>query len=278
MGRLGEAILTRLSRDPDEDVYRSERYVAEHADPALFLDTLTGLLPGITEAMPGSTALSVGCSEGMEVLAMSMLGATEAHGIDIHVPWSKHRALAEAHPDHPMHLEVMDATAMDFDDDAFDVVLTCRSFEHFRDPYAVLMEMKRVVRPGGRIFVTSSVWSCPWGAHMGHFTRVPWVQFLFREETVLAVRNRYHEHQAASYAECGVNDVGVASFQAMVERSGLRVRDLYLRPVKGLGLLTRIPWVREFFTNLIAAELVAPRAARTRPSRVASGGAAAPVA
>lgn len=255
MSRIGEAVLRMLSRDPEAGDYLSARYEEEHLEPSLFLETLTGLLPNVTDVMQGARALSVGCSEGMEVLAMSMLGASEAHGIDVRVPWERHRALARAYPGHPMHLEVMDGAAMGYRDDSFDVVLTCRSFEHFADPYAVLLEMKRIVRPGGHVFITSSVWSCPWGAHMSYFTKVPWVQFLFSEETIMAVRSDYRDDGAKCYAECGINDVGIRSFRRMVRRSGMEVRDFYLRPVKGLTTLARIPLVNEFFTNLIAAEL-----------------------
>ncbi|MGJ5813311.1 class I SAM-dependent methyltransferase [Paludibaculum fermentans] len=46
-----------------------------------------------------------------------------------------------------------DATALPFPDGSFDLVVTRYSFHHLMDPAAVLREMIRVCRPGGRIVV-----------------------------------------------------------------------------------------------------------------------------
>ncbi|HEX4178715.1 MAG TPA: class I SAM-dependent methyltransferase [Rhizomicrobium sp.] len=46
-----------------------------------------------------------------------------------------------------------DETKLPFPDQSFDVVLTRYSFHHMPEPIAALREMKRVVRPAGRIIV-----------------------------------------------------------------------------------------------------------------------------
>jgi phosphatidylethanolamine/phosphatidyl-N-methylethanolamine N-methyltransferase len=50
-------------------------------------------------------------------------------------------------------LRVMDATAMDFPDDAFDKALATYTISAVPDPVAVLREMRRVVRPGGLLVI-----------------------------------------------------------------------------------------------------------------------------
>lgn len=48
----------------------------------------------------------------------------------------------------------MDATAMDFQSRKFDGVFVCWVLEHIPDPRRVLTEVRRVLRPGGRVYCT----------------------------------------------------------------------------------------------------------------------------
>jgi phosphatidylethanolamine/phosphatidyl-N-methylethanolamine N-methyltransferase len=50
-------------------------------------------------------------------------------------------------------LKVMDATAMDFADDAFDKAVATYTISAVPDPVAVLREMRRVVKPEGNIVI-----------------------------------------------------------------------------------------------------------------------------
>lgn len=51
-----------------------------------------------------------------------------------------------------------DATALPFDDDAFDVVITSEVLEHVQDDVAAIAEMVRVLRPGGTFAATVPAW------------------------------------------------------------------------------------------------------------------------
>ena len=46
-----------------------------------------------------------------------------------------------------------DPVALPYDDDAFDAVLSCGVLEHVSDPDGSLEELRRVLRPGGRLYV-----------------------------------------------------------------------------------------------------------------------------
>jgi phosphatidylethanolamine/phosphatidyl-N-methylethanolamine N-methyltransferase len=50
-------------------------------------------------------------------------------------------------------LKVMDATSMDFEDNAFDKAVATYTISAVPDPVAVLREMRRVVKPGGIIVI-----------------------------------------------------------------------------------------------------------------------------
>jgi ubiquinone/menaquinone biosynthesis C-methylase UbiE len=48
-----------------------------------------------------------------------------------------------------------DAQAMPFEDNFFDLVVSCETIEHVPDPCAAVREMYRVAKPGGSLFLTT---------------------------------------------------------------------------------------------------------------------------
>lgn len=48
----------------------------------------------------------------------------------------------------------MDATELDFEDHLFDGAFVCWLLEHVPEPHKILGELRRVLRPGGRVYVT----------------------------------------------------------------------------------------------------------------------------
>jgi ubiquinone/menaquinone biosynthesis C-methylase UbiE len=257
MSKFGETLLGHLSLSPGAPEYLNDTYEDRHADIHVNVSDFRRTFPGIGRLVAGKHVLDIGCSEGIETFALCKLGAASAHGIDIRIPQDRHLRTVETYRNYDARFSVMDAASMSFPDATFDVAVTCGSFEHFNDPFAVLRECRRVVKPGGRILLTSGVWAHPWGAHMNFFTRVPWVQYLFSERTIMAVRKRFRSDGAERFHEVegGLNKVGIRAFEQMVETLDLQADYLKLQPIKGLTALTRIPYVNELFTNLIIAVL-----------------------
>lgn len=56
-------------------------------------------------------------------------------------------------------------TALPFGDGAFDIAYSSNVLEHVRDPWAMADEMVRVVRPGGLVVISYTLWFGPWGGH-----------------------------------------------------------------------------------------------------------------
>jgi ubiquinone/menaquinone biosynthesis C-methylase UbiE len=111
----------------------------------------------------GPDVLDVGCSQGIA----SILLAREGHrvvGID-----REHEAIRaarerldqeEAPVRERVEFKVGEGRAVGFPDDSFDAVLLGEVLEHQLDPGKLLDEARRVLRPGGRIVLTT-----PYGIH-----------------------------------------------------------------------------------------------------------------
>jgi len=261
MSRFTEFILSRLSRDPGAEDYLVDHYEEKHRSLEAAIAQFDGLFPDFKEDILDKRILDVGCSEGLEAIAFVNMGAREVVGIDIRTDEQIFKKLvAELAPSSNVTCIVMNAERTSFPDCSFDRVVTVSSFEHFQNPQAILAETRRLLKPGGKVYITSGVWSSPYGAHMHFFTKIPWVQFFFSEETIMKVRRLYRRDGARRFKEVegGLNDIGVAKFKDVVRDSGLLIEFLYLNPVKNLKILTKIPYINEFFTNMIHATLRKP--------------------
>ena len=104
---------------------------------------------------PGAAVLEVGCGTGVVVRDVAaMVGARgRVVGVDrSHTTVAAARRLARGHPLRSrMTLRVADAEHLPFSAGGFDVALAITVLLHVSDPGAVLAEMVRAVRGGGRI-------------------------------------------------------------------------------------------------------------------------------
>lgn len=58
----------------------------------------------------------------------------------------------------PCELRLGDATALPFADASFDAVTSCQVYEYVPDIERALAEVRRVLRPGGRVFILDTDW------------------------------------------------------------------------------------------------------------------------
>lgn len=108
---------------------------------------------------PGQAVVDVGCGGGHLVreFGLSVGGGGRAVGIDVSV--EQIEAARSLCSDLPMtELEVGDAANMALDDNAFDSAASVQTLEYIPDPDAVLNEVHRVLRRGGKAAFVSVCW------------------------------------------------------------------------------------------------------------------------
>jgi ubiquinone/menaquinone biosynthesis C-methylase UbiE len=121
---------------------------------------------------PGMTALDVGCGPGSITRGLAeRLSPGEVVGLDLAAS-----ALAEAQRDASerglRNLRYVQGSVYElpFADGSFDVVYAHQVLQHLREPGAALLEMLRVLRPGGIVAVREVDWGTA-----AHWPNEPWI-------------------------------------------------------------------------------------------------------
>ncbi len=103
----------------------------------------------------GKTCLDAGCGGGRFVLAIAKLGAKKVHGIDIAKGALK---LAKERCDergvYNVKFEHASVVDIPFPDNYFDYVLSSGVILLADNPYGAFLELKRVLKPGGKLFLS----------------------------------------------------------------------------------------------------------------------------
>jgi len=123
---------------------------------------------------PGMSLLDVGCGPGtITVDLAARVAPGTATGVD-REPTVIAEATRElgARPRANVRFTTADAYSLGFADQSFDVVHAHQVLQHLADPVAALVEMRRVLRPGGILAVRDSDY--------GGFVCAPWDRLLDR--------------------------------------------------------------------------------------------------
>jgi len=135
--------------------------------------------------------LDVGCGDGIIDLAVFLRCQPELLvGID---PFKGFERLSEIVTSNHVPAEALDDTRLQFKaadgneipyaDDYFDVVLSWGSLEHIAGGYKnTLLEIQRVLKPGGLFFVHPGLFYGPVGNHLGEFFDDPFIHLKMPEE------------------------------------------------------------------------------------------------
>ncbi len=136
-------------------------YRRHREDPEAFYRTLADAAATTIDegfGLAGRHVLDLGCGPGWYLDAMRRKGA-DVVGID-----GDYSELIDR-TDSSTGVAVGDGTCLPFPDACFDGVVCSNMLEHTPAPDAVLIEVARIVRPGGWAYVSWTPWYSPWGGH-----------------------------------------------------------------------------------------------------------------
>jgi SAM-dependent methyltransferase len=249
---IGERILLLLSRKPGTRDYPggTEKTNLDNA-----LEFLCKTVPRFMDLFQGKAVLDFGCGYGFQAIAMVQRGARYVVGVDIvHAQKAADNARAHGCADRTRVYERLPAELRG----TFEMVLSCRSFEHFSDPAAALSEMREAAAPGGLVVISfAEPWWSPTGSHMNFFTRVPWANVWFSQKTLMAVRARFRNDGATRFEEVlgGLNKMTLTKLERLLAASGMREEFRRYYATKRLPFVHRVPFVREFLVSALAVVL-----------------------
>ena len=110
---------------------------------------------------PGDRILDLGCGEGRHVHGLYLLGGLHITGVDLDQASLDQAELGMQMLNKPepdlggsVTFETGDATALRFEDDTFDAVICSEVLEHLPDYDAALQEMRRVLKPSGKLCIS----------------------------------------------------------------------------------------------------------------------------
>jgi SAM-dependent methyltransferase len=250
---IGERLLLLFSRPPDSQDYLS----ASPGSPGLdALQLLERVIPNFEDRIRGKRVVDFGCGAGNQCIALASRYGCTVVGVDSNrASLQAAEASARAQGISSGQLSFVEGISPSMSGQ-FDFVISQNSFEHFADPAATLDEMASLLSQTGELLISfGPPWFAPYGSHMHFFCKLPWVNLLFPEKTVMNVRRRFRNDGARTYeeVESGLNRMTVRKFEAIALHSGLNITYRDYECVKGIRLFARIPLLRELFINHITA-------------------------
>jgi ubiquinone/menaquinone biosynthesis C-methylase UbiE len=264
-GRLGFWVLKSLAKSPVKETPGPESLKEDVTSGSAKLEQYFG--PDIWTRFADSVVLDFGCGEGKEAIAAALHGAKRVYGIDIRdisLEIAQESSREHGVQDKCVFLNGISQNSRVREiSGKLEFAYSLDSFEHFSEPQQILDQLYSLLAPGGELYVSfGPPWKHPFGCHMFFFNSLPWMHFIFREETIMAVRAGYRQDGAKRFGEVegGLNQMTVGRFIRLAENSKFQIETLRLIPIKGLTWLVQNRSIREYFTSVVQCVLKKPRA------------------
>jgi ubiquinone/menaquinone biosynthesis C-methylase UbiE len=250
---ISERVLLALSRSPKNDDYQMQDSAIDNA-----LNVLHRQYPNLSTLVSGKRIIDFGCGTGCQSIALVKKFNCSVIGIDTNKKILEKASInAKNHNISSQRLSFVRNISPDMLNN-FDIAISHNSFEHFEHPEQILNEINSLLNNSGLVLLTFGLpWFSPYGSHMHFFCKVPWVNILFSEKTVMKVRSNYRNDGALKYedVESGLNKMTVARFENIVSSNKLKVKMKHYDCIKGMNWLSKLPLLRELFINRITVVL-----------------------
>ena len=219
------------------------------------------------EMFKDKTVLDIGCGAGGKSLYYASLGASHVYGVDI-LPSYKEESEALAKElgfSDKFSFLACDAQNMPYESGFFDTVIMNDAMEHVACPEAVLTEILRVLKPGGRLYINFPPYNHPFGAHLSDAIFIPWVHMFFGEKTLInsykklvsplpdgekRIKFRISTKDGKEYFSY-INKMTLKRFKSILKKLG--IEPVYYKEIPLRAFLTiaaKLPAAKEMFVKM----------------------------
>jgi len=242
-----EACASFLDRPPDPEW-------AEHVEtvPGILLDVLR-----LERGLQGKRVLEIGCGPGLTALGLAQQGTPDllvAFDLGFHMKATLEGFGTAPYPERrPSCLRYLlaDAACLGLKTSSFDLAYAWSVFEHLPQPQPVLAEIRRVLKPGGLLYIQiAPLYYSAFGHHCWEhvsdpFAHLKWTQERFRTQ-VMASRSSPERVRRDWQTYEGLNRLTVGGLQKLLLDQGWALRRSILqcddlKEVDLEGPLARIP-------------------------------------
>ena len=209
--------------------------------------------------LENKVVLDAGCGLGGRTVYYSEKGPKSIVGIDIDADRIKFaKEFADYRNVKNISFLIANLTDIPFNSNHFDVIIMNDVLEHVRIDYLekTLIELKRILKPGGRLFLEFPPWTSPFAAHLYDKISIPWCQFLFREKVLINYiesNKTVTPYGRLSYIEHfkELNRLNKKPFIKMMQKLNFLEVHFNQIIIKKLNFLKVLPIINEFATNRI---------------------------
>jgi 2-polyprenyl-3-methyl-5-hydroxy-6-metoxy-1,4-benzoquinol methylase len=210
----------------------------------------------------GLKVLDIGCGTGSLCVDIATKGAKKVIGIDIDelaVAFAKEH-LTRFFPKLENRIAFRCCSISGINDNDFDIIVSKDTFEHILDLDRELMEMKRRLKPGGKMYVGfSPLYHSFRGDHGRTKTKIPWGHLLIPEKILLRSLKKNRKERITSIYDLGLNTLSLRQFFIRFKKSGFAVSHFCVNAntlgrghekamLKIFSLVRRVPALEKYFS------------------------------
>lgn len=217
----------------------------------------------------GKRVLDIGCGAGGKTLYYASRGAELVCGIDPveHYKEEAEQLARQKGLEHKFRFVTGDAAQMPFEDESFDTIIMNDAMEHVDRPRPVLMECRRVLKKGGRLYINFPPYYHPYGAHLSDAIGIPWVHKVFSQKTLIEcykdlvrdlpdgqrrINFRITKNSGGREYFSYINGMTIKRFEEIIRDIPLKLIHYRLVPLRRpFGVLVKSKTFREYFVKMV---------------------------
>lgn len=202
---------------------------------------IADFIKGTNLSFEGARVLDVGCGDGfIDLGIIRSFNPAKVMGVDLELTDIEqlrelaHRNLNEDLPNN-LSFATCAETTIPLPDESFDVVMSWSVFEHVSNPVAVLGEMRRILRPGGFMFL--QIWPLYFsqrGSHMWNWYPEGWEHLTQSHQEIKSevASELYDNHdllEAMNIDFDTLNRITLDELQRSISAAGFKIRRIGLQ-------------------------------------------------